>query len=126
MWLLVKHRILVVDDDPLLTEASSILLALDGHECRTANDGHSALAEARRFDPDIVIIDICMRGLNGYEVAHALRVEGKAVHLAAVTGQDVLLSGGFDQHVVKPIDGEALRRIIEAAERAGVGTKRPA
>ena len=120
----MKHRILVVDDDPLLTEASSILLQLDGHECRTANDGPSAIEEARRFDPDIVIIDICMKGMSGYDVARALRAEGRPVHLAAVTGQDEILSGGFDQHVVKPIDAEALKRIVATAERMSLTSRR--
>jgi DNA-binding response OmpR family regulator len=119
----MKHRILVVDDDPLLTEASSILLALDGHECRVANDGRSALEEARRFDPDIVIIDICMKGMSGYDVARALRADGRTAHLAAVTGQDELLSGGFDQHVVKPIDGDALKRIVATAERMSLRSR---
>jgi DNA-binding response OmpR family regulator len=120
----VKHRILVVDDDPLLTEASSILLSLDGHECRVANDGRTAIEEARRFDPDIVIIDICMKGMTGYDVARALRAESSTVHLAAVTGQDELLSGGFDQHVVKPIDGGALKRIVATAERMSLASRR--
>jgi len=119
----MKHRILVVDDSRELTEAVSILLARDGHECRVANSGLQALDEARRFGPDIVILDIGLPGMSGYDVAHALRAEvARPLHLAAMTGRgsyDLEQARAFDQRVMKPIDAAALRTIVHAAERAG-------
>jgi CheY-like chemotaxis protein len=120
----VKRRILVVDDDPFIVEASSILLELQGHECRVATSGRDAIDLARRFAPDIVILDLHMSGMNGFEVARALRADGhRRLHLAAVTGFDDASAvarareAGFDQHVVKPIDAAVLKRIVDEAER---------
>ena len=124
----MKHRILLVDDDPDTTQASAILLGLDGHECRRAASGVEAIHVAEEFTPDIVILDIGLPGMDGYALARELRVNaaGRPLHLAAVTGRaeasDVAQSraAGVDQHLLKPIDGAALRAIVLAAERAGV------
>jgi CheY-like chemotaxis protein len=74
-----KHRILIVDDNRDLVDASSIFLELEGHACRTASNGAQALEEAARFVPDIVIVDIVLPGMSGYEVA---RVESRTLRTA--------------------------------------------
>jgi DNA-binding response OmpR family regulator len=124
----VRYRILLVDDDPLLVEAAAILLELDGHECRMASDGKLALELARSFAPAIVILDLGLPGMTGFELARALRVQAgdKRLHIATVTGRDDPddldreRAAGIDQHVTKPIDEAALKSIVLAAERAGV------
>jgi CheY-like chemotaxis protein len=126
--LLVKHRILLVDDDPFVVEASQILLGLEGHECRVATNGPQAIEEARAFDPDIVILDIGLPGMTGYDVARALRASAgsRPLHLAAVTGHDDVTdieqarNAGFDQHLVKPVDAAVLSEIVRTAERARI------
>lgn len=105
-----RHRVLVVDDNPDSALSMATMLELLGNETRTANDGLQALAEAEAFRPDIVLLDIGMPKLNGYEVAQRLRREkwGKDILLAALTGwgQDEdrrrSRNAGFDAHLVKP------------------------
>ena len=118
------HRILIVDDYPDAAESACVLYALMGYECRVAFKGFDALAVALAFDPDIVILDIGLPDISGYEVAKVLRKsrDGRT-HLVALTGWGAredrvrALAAGFDQHVVKPADGGKLRDIIRIAER---------
>jgi CheY-like chemotaxis protein len=118
-----KVRVLVVDDYPDSAEISSMLLTFYGHECRTAVTGQAALEQAAEFDPDIVILDIGLPDISGYDVARTLRARagGRALYLAAVTGwgqpQDRVkaLAAGFDQHVLKPIDASKILQILKLA-----------
>jgi signal transduction histidine kinase len=124
----VGRRILVVDDNQDSSEMTAVLLSMWGQNPRVAYDGPAALAAARAFKPEIVLLDIGLPGLDGYEVARRLRSEpgGKNLLLVAVTGwgqasdfertRDV----GFDHHLVKPIAPEQLRSII-ADYRAPAG-----
>ena len=122
-----KTRVLVVDDYPDSAETASMLLMLYGHECRTATTGKSALDQAAAFDPDIVILDIGLPDMSGYEVARALRARpgGNWLYLAAVTGwgqpqdREQAFAAGFDQHVVKPTNSAKVLEILRlAADRA--------
>lgn len=105
------HRILVVDDNEDAAAGLSLLLELDGHVVRAAHDGHAALEAAEEFAPDIVILDIGLPGMDGYEVARRLRerAEGPRATLIALTGYGLeedrrrSIEAGFDHHVVKPI-----------------------
>ena len=100
-----------------------MLIDMLGHSCRAAVTGQAALAEAARFDPRIVILDIGLPDMTGYDVARGLRewAAGKPLHIAAVTGWGQpsdrvrALAAGFDQHLLKPIDGAKLAAIIAAA-----------
>lgn len=118
-----RMRVLVVDDYPDSAETASMLLAIYGHECRTAITGQGALEEAAAFDPDIVILDIGLPDMSGYEVARALRARaaGRSLYLAAVTGwgqpEDRVqaFAAGFDQHVLKPTNAAKILQILQLA-----------
>jgi CheY-like chemotaxis protein len=124
---MMHARVLIVDDYPDAAEAASMLITLYGHECRTATTGQDALAQAATFDPEIVILDIGLPDISGYEVARTLRARpgGRSLYLAAVTGwgqpedRARALAAGFDQHVLKPTDAAKIKGILQlAAERA--------
>ena len=97
-----------------------MLLQLMGNEVRTANDGPSALVVAKAFRPEVVLLDIGLPGMNGYEVARALRQMPETEHalLVAQTGwgqeEDRRRSAetGFNAHLVKPIDSEDLQKLL--------------
>jgi len=118
-----RMRVLVVDDYPDSAETASMLLAIYGHECRTAITGQGALEEAAAFDPHIVILDIGLPDMSGYEVARALRARaaGRPLYLAAVTGwgqpEDRVqaFAAGFDQHILKPTNAAKILQILQLA-----------
>lgn len=106
----LHRRVLVVDDNRDAADSLSLLLQTQGHEVQTAYDGEEALAMARRFGADLVLLDIGLPLMNGFEVAKRLRSGGSAARLVALTGygqpEDLRRSreAGFDGHLVKPID----------------------
>ncbi len=113
-------RILVVDDNHDSALSLAMMLSIMGHETRTANDGESAVTTAESFLPDVVLLDIGLPKLNGYEVAQRIREQawGKAMFLIAVTGwgqeEDRRRSTevGLDVHMVKPVEPAALERLL--------------
>ncbi|HYU35621.1 MAG TPA: response regulator [Thermoanaerobaculia bacterium] len=113
-----QRRILVVDDNRDSAESLALLLELQGHEAQIAFEGPAALAIARTFNPDFVLLDIGLPGMDGYEVARRLREEGSASRLVALTGYGLdedrqrSLDAGFDDHLVKPVSLEDLARIL--------------
>jgi PAS domain S-box-containing protein len=116
------RRVLVVDDNDDARDLLGDLLAAKGHEVRTAPDPAAALAEARVFAPDVAVLDIGLPGMDGYELARALRdlAPSSSMKLVALTGygqpSDVERSraAGFDMHLVKPVDVEKLLACIES------------
>ncbi|MGJ9416495.1 PAS domain S-box protein [Massilia sp. CMS3.1] len=118
-----RLRVLVVDDN--LDAAESLVALLDalGHETFMAHDGPSGLAAARAFRPDLAFLDIGLPGMNGHELARAVRASGglRAMTLIALTGwgaaSDLTLShqAGFDQHLTKPVSREALEQALGTA-----------
>lgn len=116
------RRILVVDDNRDSAESLGMLLEMLGHEVRVVHDGPSVLQAALTFRPDVVLLDIGLPGMSGYEVARHLRKEGQlgATVLVAVTGwgQDSdrrrSKDAGFDHHLVKPVDLEILKKVLGA------------
>ncbi|HEX5760757.1 MAG TPA: ATP-binding protein [Thermoanaerobaculia bacterium] len=122
-------RILVVDDNRDAASTLGLLLELTGHEVRTAHDGLEAVAAASEFRPDVVLLDIGLPKLNGYEAARRIRRQprGEGVVLIAITGwgqeEDKQQSkeAGFDQHIVKPVDPAALLKLISSFEQASAG-----
>jgi two-component system CheB/CheR fusion protein len=115
------RRVLVVDDSVDSAETMARLLRMGGHHVQVALDGASALDAAATFVPDIVLLDIGLPGMDGYQVGRQLRhVPGMAEKLiVALTGygqeQDRNRSreAGFDEHLTKPVDHDALRRLLQ-------------
>ncbi len=113
-------RILVVDDNHDSALSLAMMLSIIGHETRTAHDGESALAIAESFLPDVVLLDIGLPKLNGYEVAQRIRENawGQSMFLIAVTGwgqeEDRQRSSevGLNVHMVKPVEPAALERLL--------------
>jgi CheY-like chemotaxis protein len=114
------RRILVVDDSQDQADSLALLLRLRGHEVSIVNDGTKAVATAADFRPEVVLLDIGLPGMDGYEIARRIRRqgEGSSPLLIAITGygqqEDRRRSAeaGFDHHLVKPPDPEALQRLI--------------
>ncbi len=114
------RQILVVDDSVDATESLAMLLRTLGHEVRTAHDGSAALEVAATFRPDVVLLDIGLPGMSGYEVARQLRqLPGwEDVFLAALTGygqeedRRQALEAGFDAHLIKPTSLDALEQLL--------------
>jgi signal transduction histidine kinase len=119
----IKHRVLVVDDNIDAADSLAMLLRLYGHEVRTVHNGLAALEAASAFHPGIVLLDLGLPGMDGYEIARHLRkhADGYPFRLAAVTGygqeKDLVRSrqAGFDQHLVKPIDPEKLLQFLDSS-----------
>jgi signal transduction histidine kinase len=116
----MPRRILVVDDNADAAEALALLLRLSGHQVETAFDGVEALRVAPAFSPEVVLLDLGMPRLDGYDTARSIRAEpwGKDVRLVALTGwgqpkdRDRTLEAGFNAHLVKPIGAEELMQVI--------------
>jgi len=117
----VKRRILLADDNSDALESLATLLELGGHEVITASNGALALECAERHRPEVVLLDIGMPILDGYEVARRIRVQpwGRSITLVALTGwgQDSdrrrSREAGFDSHLVKPLDMDKLTDLLE-------------
>ena len=116
--------ILVVDDNTDAAESLAELLELIGAQTHVATDGEAALSSAERLRPDIVLVDIGLPGIDGFDVARAIRAQpwGGGMMLVALTGwgrpEDHKRSeaAGFDHHLVKPVDVAVLEQVV--AERA--------
>ena len=117
------RRVLVVDDSRDAAETLALLVELSGHEARVAYDGPSALEIARGFQPQVVLLDIGLPGMSGYDVARAVRADPRlrSALLVAVTGwgadEDRRRSreAGFDLHLTKPTDAAELAAAIDSA-----------
>lgn len=124
-------RILVADDNADAAETLSLLLESMGHEVRHVPDGEAAVAAAQEFDPQLVLLDIGMPRLNGYEACERIRglPGGAARTLVAVTGwgqpQDLERArvAGFDQHLVKPVDMDRLLHLIATRLEGSASTR---
>lgn len=115
------RRILVVDDNRDAASSLAMVLELSGNETRAAFDGASAIEMAEALRPDLILLDIGMPGLNGYEVARRIRGEpwGKDIVLIALSGwgqeedRRRSIQAGFSAHLVKPVSLPALMRLPE-------------
>lgn len=107
----IPRRILVVDDSEDSATSLGLLLRSSGHQVQLAHDGLGALAAAESFRPEVVLLDIGLPKLNGYDVCRHLRRQswGQNVFLIAVTGwgqdedRQASRSAGFDHHIIKPV-----------------------
>jgi signal transduction histidine kinase/ActR/RegA family two-component response regulator len=113
-------RVLVVEDNADTAESLSMLLELLGHHVRAAHDGVAALDAARANVPDVMLVDIGLPGMDGYEVARRVRRDPdlKQVVLVALTGygqeevKQQAMAAGFDYHLVKPVNPDALHGLV--------------
>jgi PAS domain S-box-containing protein len=113
------RRVLVVDDDEDSAESLAQLIELFGHTPEVVYDGPTALERARDNPPDVVLCDIGLPGMSGYDVARALRAQSppnlQLIALTAHAQPDDLrqaLEAGFDTHVAKPADPETIQRLL--------------
>jgi signal transduction histidine kinase/DNA-binding response OmpR family regulator len=120
-------RVLVVDDNTSAADGLAVLLRLSGHEVQLAHDGETALEAAGTFRPDVILLDIGLPGVDGYEVARRLRAQpaSREVMLVAISGygQDDDLErsrqAGFDHHFIKPVDFSTLRVVLPGRGETG-------
>ena len=127
---MIARRILVVDDNHDSAESLAMLLSLDGNETRVAHDGLEAMQAAASFKPDVMLLDLGLPKLNGYQVARKVRElpSGHHVRLVAVTGWDEdsyrtdSKAAGFDAHFQKPVDYAALTQLLAGFAAAEVAT----
>lgn len=126
----LQGRVLVVDDLSDAAASLALVCQLYGAEARVARDGVEALAVGAAFQPHVVLMDISMPNMNGYDAARRLRAEpwGASVVLIALTGWgrkadvEAAHAAGFDGHLLKPVDAESLLNLI-AELRAKNGAK---
>ena len=118
-----KRRVLVVDDEENVTHLVSSALRFDGFETLTADNGQSALAAVAESDPDLVVLDVMMPGLDGMGVLQSLRAAGSQVPVIFLTARDAAgdriggLRAGADDYVVKPFSVEELLARVRAVLR---------
>jgi len=119
------RRVLIIEDDADAAESLKEVLELEGHEVEIAADGPAGIARSRAFRPDVVLCDIGLPGMDGYEVARTLRADPALRHtyLVALSGYAQLAdqrraaAAGFEQHLAKPPRLDALERVLGRSRR---------
>lgn len=116
----MAYKILVVDDEPMIVRLMEFILARQGHEMLLAVNGEEALQKIRAHHPDLVLLDIMMPRLDGYEVAQQLRADPETSRLpiimlsAKAQEKDIRRGGevGVDAYITKPFSPEHLVRVV--------------
>jgi CheY-like chemotaxis protein len=116
-----SRRVLLIDDNVDAAESLVQLLALSGHDARTAGDGAEGVRLAVEFHPEVVFCDLGLPGMSGYEVAKQLRAlpSGRELVLVALTGygqpsdREKTAQAGFDAHLVKPVDPSVIESFLD-------------
>ena len=118
-----RRHIIVVDDNRDAADSLALLCAMFGHSTDVAYDGTTAIDKVHANPPDVILCDLGLPGMTGYEVARALRAEGNDIRLIAVSGyaqpEDIAKAreAGFDDHVAKPADPDTLRALLTYERR---------
>jgi len=119
------RRVLVVDDNTDAADSLAMLLQVRGDDVRVAYDGEQALFAEQEFKPDVLLLDIGMPKLSGYDVARRVRdARGAEVFIVAITGwgqeedRQRAREAGFDHHFTKPVDYAVLLELIDKARPA--------
>lgn len=118
----MTKKILVVDDNVDAADTLEALLGMDGFQVTTVYDGIAAVAAANDVRPDIVVMDIGMPGMDGYDAARMIRQQpgGQNMVLIALTGwgqsadKNRASEAGFNHHLVKPVDYDMLMKCVQA------------
>src|SRR5688572_561386 len=123
-----RFRILVVDDEPMVTEVVERYLVRDGFEVTTADDGDRALALAQTWAPDLIVLDLMLPGKDGLEVCRTLRREGSVpIIMLTARGEEtdriVGLEIGADDYIVKPFSPRELVARIKAVLRRSAASE---
>jgi len=113
-------KVLVVDDNPIIADTLGMMLEDIGHEFEAVHDGCEALDAARHYRPDVILLDIGLPGMNGYEVCKAFRGEPEFKHTPIIAqtgwGQDrdkeLATEAGFNFHLTKPVPLEQLQKVF--------------
>jgi signal transduction histidine kinase/ActR/RegA family two-component response regulator len=124
-------RILIVDDNRDAADSLGMLLELSGRDVKVVHSGKEALILGASYRPDVVILDIGMPDMSGYEVARSARREswGEPAYFIALTGwgqvtdKERAAAAGFDAHLVKPVDFDVLRRLVESQLAKGLAAQ---
>jgi CheY-like chemotaxis protein len=120
-----RLRVLIVDDQPDMADMMTVLVQMLGHEAHACYDGKSGLTTARANPPDLILVDIGMAGMSGYEFARLARREPSlaATRLVAVTGygrsedRQRAREAGFDRHLTKPVVEATLQAVLADASQ---------
>jgi CheY-like chemotaxis protein len=115
-----RRRVLVVDDNQDVAQSLAMVVDLCGHDVEVAHDGPAALSKAKAAPPDVVFLDIGLPGMDGYEVARAMRAEAKLNQavLVALTGYGTeeakrkSAEAGFNHHLLKPVSLELVESLL--------------
>jgi CheY-like chemotaxis protein len=115
-------RVLVVDDNIDAADSTAMLLSLDGYDTHSVHSAHAALETATSFKPDVVLLDIGLPEMDGYDVARRLRAlsEGAPAAIIALTGygqpsdRHRATQAGFDEFLVKPVEPGVLNGLLKA------------
>ena len=119
-----SRKVLVVDDNVTSARSLELLLRLEGHEVQVVHDGPSVLQAVSHHQHEIVLMDIGLPGMSGYEVARQLRQQPElgSLLIVAVTGyaedeaRRLSREAGFDHHLVKPVDPDAILALLASLE----------
>ena len=123
-------QVLVVDDNVDAAEMIAMLLEAFGHRTATVHDGLEVVEATRHFKPDVILLDVGLPGINGYQAAALLREEALVDHtlMVALTGwgsdahRRASHEAGFDVHLTKPVESSALLEVLELARRRRFGS----
>ena len=118
----MTKKVLLVDDNVDAADTLEMLLGMDGFQVTTVYDGVAALVAAGDFSPDVVVMDIGMPGMDGYDAARMMRQlpGGEAMVLIALTGwgqpadKSRASEAGFNHHLIKPVDYDTLLKCVRA------------
>lgn len=126
--LVISQRILVIEDNVDAAESLALLLEFSGHTTRSAHNGITGIQIAEEFNPDVILLDIGLPDINGYQVAQQIRQKswGKNIFLIAATGwgqdkdRELAKDAGFDKHLTKPINYQQLNSLLQKLPVNGI------
>ena len=126
------ERVLIVEDEPDIAELIGVMLERSGYRCARAETGLHAIELGRSFAPHVVLLDIGLPDITGFEVARVLRTQsgGDRLFIAAITGwghaehREQAIAAGIDRHLLKPFTMEAIRTVMLDAARRSIAHSR--